>query len=346
MPTPLNPARQSIYSLLLITVVICTSSLTRTTWAQETQSPDEWIIACTWDGNDHVLATTSGGLHYQPSKLLKIAADDTAEQVTFGEAESSLWSVLRLANGSALATDYQGAIQIFGQQPQSVESETGWIRATQHAPGDGSRAVAGSHDGKLLVIDTQNATVDKTIDAHNASVFDIAFSQDGSLMATASGEGVVKIYSWPDLEEKQTIQASRESVWSLLFLDSDQLVTAGADRHIKIWDVPTGQQKISITAAANWVTSLVQIPDTSLLVAGSMDGVATVIDFETLHSVMREDLAESGIWSLALSPNGKRLAAGTRKHGLKIVELAPWIAAGQRAAASADRGQPPQPTAE
>ncbi len=112
---------------------------------------------------------------------------------------------------------------------------------------------------------------------------------------------------------------------------------------MRLWDI--GKQKLilSLAVTPDWVTSLTTIPNTSLVVGGCMNGKLVVVDYAAMLPVAQLDGPGSAIWSVALSPSGKHLAVGTRKHGIGLIETAKWQDAAKAVAERAAAEKPPAP---
>ncbi|MEZ6136773.1 MAG: hypothetical protein R3C53_17905 [Pirellulaceae bacterium] len=305
-----------------------------------------WISSVAWLDDGHLVGTRSQGLLLRPAQAVKIAVDQVgtdAEPEILGEAETSLWCVQPIADGKVIAGDYKGKLSIYGGgEPRGLDFETRWIRAMAAAP-DG-QMLAGTEDGKLVTFSPADGKETKRVEAGTAAIFDIAFSPAGDRVAVGCGDGTIRLLSWPALEAQSTMSRRNDAVWSLVFSnDGKHLVSGGADRRLQLWNVAEARSIASIAKTPDWVTSLVALPDSNLVVAGCMNGAIVVADYETQRPVKVDAQLESGIWSIALSPNHQQLAAGTRKHGFAVLEVADWISAGQAAADEAHKIQPPKP---
>ncbi|QDV24920.1 WD domain, G-beta repeat [Aureliella helgolandensis] len=310
----------------------------------ENAADGPWITSVAWSAEGQLAATQSQGLLLRPAQVVKATAAAPAELEVVGEAETSLWSLLPISDSQYLASDYKGGVYLFGDgEPQRFTSESRWIRALAASPTDGE-VLAGTEDGKLLVLSIADKSQSRSVEVGGAAIFDIAVSQSGEQIAVALGDGSVKVLSWPKLDVLKDMQAGHDALWSVAFVQEDtRLVTCGAGRTLGLWDLAQGKQLLSIASTSDWGSSLVALPESNLVVAGGLDGVLTVVDHHTMHSVSRESRLESGIWSMALSADGQTLAVGTRKHGMQLVPVAPWIEAGKLAAESAAQEHPPAP---
>ncbi len=306
-----------------------------------------WISAVAWQNDTELVGARSDGLLFRPAAVVKASGSTPNEFSVVGESETSLWSVLPLKTGAVVASDYKGGVHLFGgsdgQGPKKFTVEARWIRALEHSPAEGE-ILAGTEDGKLLVLSVGEAKELRRVDAHASAIFDIAVSSAGDKIATSGGDGTIKIFSWPALEKLSEMHVNKEAVWSLAFVNNDtQIVSGGADRAIQLWDVASASSIITIGATHNWVTSLVALPKTSLVVAGCMDGNVVVADYQTMQTVSTSPGPGTAIWSIALSPDGKQLAVGTRKQGLAVMKVGPWKRAGRAAAEQAHAIRPPAP---
>ena len=79
----------------------------------------------------------------------------------------------------------------------------------------------------------------------------MAFSPDGERLASAGGDGTVKIWNSRTGEVIQTLNAHTDSVYSVAFHpDGKHLASAGADRKVKVWDLTTGKAVFSLPGYA------------------------------------------------------------------------------------------------
>lgn len=352
------------------TATLIASSTGQAQGKEENVPDGPWISSVVWQSESELLGTHSQGLLFRPAEVVRAASGAPQELTAVGHSDTSLWSVCALDDGRVVASDYRGGVWLFdaaapvtaeGAAAEKAGSElanspTGkpfeldarWIRALKKTP-DADQLLAGTEDGKLLLLSVGQAKEIRRIDAHPAAIFDIAFSAAGDKVATAAGDGAIKIFSWPQLEPLASMSADKDAtIWSLLFVNDDkQIVSGGSNNAIQLWDVASAQSIVTIAAAGNWVTSLAAIPDSPLVVAGCMDGKLVVVDWQTLQAVHNQDGPGSAIWSIALAPGGQQLAIATRKHGLAVVDgIESWVAAGQAAADAVKAVRPPAPPRE
>jgi hypothetical protein len=142
--------------------------------------------------------------------------------------------------------------------------------------------VSGSSDGAVKLWDVATGECTKTLDATKAEVRSIAVSRDGKRIAAGIRYGVTKVWDTADWSET-VIEQKADDVWSVVFsADGQQIITAAAE-----WNRPT---------------------DIVFWDVGSKKAVKT--------------LRHTGeVMSLALSPDGKRLAAGGMDKAVSVWTL-------------------------
>jgi WD40 repeat protein len=319
--------------------------------AQEGDDEEEagtgpWISSVAWPEGDQLVATKSQGLLLRPAEIVRADATKPKQLDSLADAETSLWSVLNVGGNRCAVSDYQGQVWLYdGEQLQPFEMDARWIRALAATPQE-DHILAGTEDGKLVRLSLDERNEIDRVDAHDGAIFDIAFDPAGEMLATAGGDGTIRLFSWPDLEPQGQLSRGEEAVWSVLFTpDGKQLVSGGADRRVQLWDVTEKKSLVSMASTSDWVTDLVHLPETNLIVAGLMNGNLAIVDFATMQTVATAEGPGSAVWSLALSPDHTRIALGTRKDGLSVMEVAEWIEAGQQAASEAAKIRPPKPEA-
>jgi WD40 repeat protein len=86
--------------------------------------------------------------------------------------------------------------------------------------------------------------VEPLVIQESTAVHGVAFSPDGGQLASAGGDGDVRIWNSRTGNLVRTIKkAHTDSVVCVTFHpDGSHLATAGADRLVKVWDLTTGQE--------------------------------------------------------------------------------------------------------
>src|SRR5262249_5090989 len=125
---------------------------------------------------------------------------------------------------------------------------------------------------------------DKTDRTDKTEVNCVAFSPDGERLASAGGDGTIKIWNSRTGKWIHTIYAHADSVVSVACRpDGKRLASRGVDLTVKVWDLTTGEPvwKEPCDAVRKYGTAytIAFSPDGRLLAAGS-DGVVKVWDWK------------------------------------------------------------------
>src|SRR5690606_26670836 len=100
--------------------------------------------------------------------------------------------------------------------------------------------------------------IEKSWPAHGDTIFGVAISADGKLLATAGGDRLVKVWDLATQELKATLEGHVAQVLTVAFDSTGvQLLSGGADQQLKVWDVNTRERIMSLgshNAAINAAT--------------------------------------------------------------------------------------------
>jgi WD40 repeat protein len=157
-----------------------------------------------------------------------------------------------------------------------------------------------------------------------SQLWSVSYSPDGSRLASASGDGTVKVCDATSGANRLTLRGHTGAVMSVSYSpDGSRLASAAGkemDGEVKVWDARTGAELLSMRAHTGAVFSVRYSPDSSRIVsAGSgLDlqkqgrpefwGEVKAWDAKTGAEVL--NLREhSPVLGVAYSPDGSRLAA-------------------------------------
>jgi WD40 repeat protein len=109
---------------------------------------------------------------------------------------------------------------------------------------------------------------------HTDGVSSVAFSPDGSLLASGSWDRTIKLWRVADGSLVRTLTGHTDGVSSVAFSPDGSLLASGSgyrDRTVKLWRVADGALLRTLEGHTDWVSSVVFSPDGSLLASGSGD---------------------------------------------------------------------------
>jgi len=164
---------------------------------------------------------------------------------------------------------------------------------------------------------------------HRYSVFTVAFSPDGKLLASGGDNNTVKIWDVTGGNEYDDFNGHHKEVMSVAFSpDGKFLASACLDGFVRIWDVSSRNRHKTFTHGG-WVKAVAFSPDAKTLASGGGDREGSVMLWDVKASQNRHITTFPGhtgiVESVVFSPDGQFLASTSRDKTAKL-----WDVTGQQ----------------
>nr|MDZ8047853.1 serine/threonine-protein kinase [Nostoc sp. DedQUE02] len=169
-----------------------------------------------------------------------------------------------------------------------------------------------------------NSFLPKPLKGHSSDVNSVAFSPDGTTLASASDDKTIKLWNIASGEEIRTLQGHSNWIWAVGFSpDSKTLASGSADTTIKLWNLETGKLIRTLQGHTDGVTSVAFSPDGKTLASGSAskDMKIKLWNLETGKLISTLEGHTNGVPSVVFSPDGKTLASGSKDKTIKLWNL-------------------------
>ncbi|MBD2340737.1 hypothetical protein H6G64_27600 [Calothrix sp. FACHB-156] len=172
----------------------------------------------------------------------------------------------------------------------------------------------------LAGVNFQNTAFNQSIFATSLkSVFSVALSPDGKLLATGDQDGQIHLWQMADRKNLLTFKGHEDFIWTVTFSpDGRTLVSGGNDGLIKLWDTQTGKYLKTLGKHTALVHSVSFSPDGQILASGSLDTSIRLWDIR-LGTCLKVLLGHtSWVCSVRFNPDGSILASGSKDCDIRL----------------------------
>jgi WD40 repeat protein len=155
-------------------------------------------------------------------------------------------------------------------------------------------------------------------------VWKAAFSPDGALLATCTGEygapddpGELKIWDLKTHTERASLAGHEGIIYDATFSpDGKTLYSASHDATIKMWDVAEAKEKSTLKGHKAAVRALKFTPDGKTLASASFDGTVRFWDPATGELKKTFELHAGGVQCVVFAADGQYMATTARPPGM------------------------------
>jgi dipeptidyl aminopeptidase/acylaminoacyl peptidase len=198
----------------------------------------------------------------------------------------------------------------------TIQGHRDTILAIAFSP-DGKTVASASYDKLVKIWDVTTGKQLHSLKEHTDAVYAVAFMPDGKRLVSAAGDRTLKVWDIAEGRRLTTINDALDALYTVVVNPSGtQIAAAGADRIVRTWAwraddaANPATLQTSTFAHADAVLRLAYSPDGSTIVSAGADRVVKVWNAKTLREQQLFDAQPDWVMALALSADGKWLAAG------------------------------------
>jgi WD40 repeat protein len=223
---------------------------------------------------------------------------------------------------------------------QTLQGHSSAVESVAFSP-DGQRLASASGDGDIKLWDTFTGKQLRTFPG-STYVFNmltsVAFSPDGQHLASGSGiigkAGEIKLWEVASGKLLRTIKGHTNTVSGVAFSpDGQRLASASWDGTVRIWDVTSGKELFTLKGHAGEVNSVTFSADGQRLASAGRSGMDAQTKQVVYGEVKLWEVASGkelltlkghahAVTSVAISPDGRRLASASHDQTVKLWETA------------------------
>ncbi|MFG6093899.1 NB-ARC domain-containing protein [Leptothoe sp. ISB3NOV94-8A] len=183
-----------------------------------------------------------------------------------------------------------------------------------------------------MTIDSVDLSESNFIAPSITEIFDgvrtIAFSHNGTLLASGEGRGKIRIWevkkkqSSITLESLKSFAGHTNGILSLAFSPVEGvLASSSVDGTIRIWDIHTGSSSKFSETFRHRIWSIAFSPNGELIASGHDDSAVRIWDVQNRQCLQILEGHKARIWAVGFSPNGRLIASASADKTIIIWDI-------------------------
>jgi tricorn protease-like protein len=203
-----------------------------------------------------------------------------------------------------------------------LTSVLGTVNDARFSPDGKLLAIAGgqpSAKGDLRIYQTSDWKLVATLGGHQDSVFSVAFSPDGTRLASASFDKTVKIWSTAGFKLERTLTHHSDFVYCVAFSpDGQWLASASKDRSVKLIDVATGKNKFTFGGMEQDVLAVAVSPDGRSAVSAGLEPGLHWWDTRTGNRIRVQNGHAIAVNEICFSNDGRQVVSAGSDQTIRV----------------------------
>jgi WD40 repeat protein/serine/threonine protein kinase len=237
------------------------------------------------------------------------AVDATEKKAEADRAADIAWADRYIAHMNLLASDWatsnsdriRDILDLYRRPPPGRQDVRGW--EWYHLEGQGHQEL-------------------RTFTEHTKPIISVTFSPDGKQLASASGDGTVRVWDAATGNVRRILHHPI-GVRSVAFSpDGVWLASACGDGLVRLWDAASGQELRLLKGHTDWLWSVGVSPNGKLLASAGLDNQVKLWDAATGQELRTLAGHRAPVFRVEFHPDGKRVASISSDETVRLWEVA------------------------
>lgn len=215
---------------------------------------------------------------------------------------------------------------------ETLVGHTDTVYSVAFSP-DGETLASGSEDSTIILWNTTTGEHIKTLArptgpfvgpadtlaGHTDTVYSVAFSPDGTTLASGSADNTIILWDATTGQHKKTLIGHKRAVYSIAFSPDGKTLASGSwDRTIKLWDTATWKYRHTLVGHEKVVYCVAFSPDGQILASGGADNAIILWDTNTGKHIETLVKHNKAVYGVAFSPDGQTLVSGSADKRIRF----------------------------
>jgi WD40 repeat protein len=167
--------------------------------------------------------------------------------------------------------------------------------------------------------DSADPALRRVITGHTRAVPAVAVARDGSWLASAGADRVVRVWDAATGTQRAELTGHTREVYAVAVApDGTWLASAGPDRTVRLWDAITGGERATLTGHNSHVLAVAVAPDSTWLASASDDGTVRIWDAATRGAQAAQAGHTASVKAVAVAPDGTWLASANDDKTVRL----------------------------
>ncbi|KAJ5419723.1 uncharacterized protein N7487_003273 [Penicillium crustosum] len=159
----------------------------------------------------------------------------------------------------------------------------------------------------------------QTLAGHADTVQTVAFSPDGTQIASGSWDKTIKLWDTTTGDLLKTLEGHSDQVSTIAFSpEGTQIASGSDDKTIKLWDTTTGDLLKTLEGHSDWVRTIAFSPDRTQIASCSVDKTIKLWDTITGDLQMTIEGHLDRVNVVVFSPDGTQIASCSDDKTIKL----------------------------